>query len=167
MARGEIVAGCLAPHPPHLVYAENPPQNEPVAEGGWEQLRWGYERLRESLKDVEYDAIVVLSPHWQTYVGLPAHTPCPLHEISPGQAVIVPVANPHSPLVPAAPNPLLVLKFAEHLHIPVPKSHIPRPAHKDSSFVPPVCSSMEIAFVLDVAVSIGKLLKSSVNVTKN
>lgn len=69
MTQGEIVAGCLAPHPPHLVYAENPPQNEPVAEGGWEQLRWGYERLRESLKDVEYDAIVLLSPHWQTYVG--------------------------------------------------------------------------------------------------
>ena len=66
MTQGEIVAGCLAPHPPHLVYAENPPQNEPVAEGGWEQLRWGYERLRESLKDVEYDAIVLLSPHWQT-----------------------------------------------------------------------------------------------------
>ena len=69
MAQGEIVAGCLAPHPPHLVYAENPEQNEPVAEGGWEQLRWGYERLRESLSDIEYDAIVILSPHWQTYVG--------------------------------------------------------------------------------------------------
>ena len=69
MTQGEIVAGCLAPHPPHLVYAENPPQNGPVAEGGWEQLRWGYERLRDSLKDVEYDAIVLLSPHWQTYVG--------------------------------------------------------------------------------------------------
>ena len=69
MVKGKIVAGCLAPHPPHLVYAENPPQNEPTAEGGWEQLRWGYERLRTSLADVEYDAIVVLSPHWQTYVG--------------------------------------------------------------------------------------------------
>ncbi len=69
MAQGEIVAGCLAPHPPHLVYAENPEQNEPVAEGGWEQLRWGYERLRESLSEIEYDAIVILSPHWQTYVG--------------------------------------------------------------------------------------------------
>ena len=69
MTRGEIVAGCLAPHPPHLVYAENPPQNEPTAEGGWEQLRWGYERLRESLSDIDYDVIVVLSPHWQTYVG--------------------------------------------------------------------------------------------------
>ena len=53
MAQGEIVAGCLAPHPPHLVYAENPEQNEPVAEGGWEQLRWGYERLRESLSEIE------------------------------------------------------------------------------------------------------------------
>ena len=69
MTRGEIVAGCLAPHPPHLVYAENPPQNEPTAEGGWEQLRWGYERLRDSLSDIDYDVIVVLSPHWQTYVG--------------------------------------------------------------------------------------------------
>ena len=69
MAKGSIVAGCLAPHPPHLVYAENPPQNEPVSEGGWEQLRWGYERLRESLADVDYDVLVVLSPHWQTYVG--------------------------------------------------------------------------------------------------
>ena len=69
MANGGIVAGCLAPHPPHLVYAENPEQNEPVSEGGWEQLRWGYERLRESLSEVEYDAIVILSPHWQTYIG--------------------------------------------------------------------------------------------------
>ena len=69
MAKGGIVAGCLAPHPPHLVYAENPEQNEPVSEGGWEQLRWGYERLRDSLKDVDYDVIVILSPHWQTYVG--------------------------------------------------------------------------------------------------
>ena len=69
MTKGEIVAGCLAPHPPHLVYAENPPQNEPTAEGGWEQLRWGNERLRESLADVDYDVIVVLSPHWQTYIG--------------------------------------------------------------------------------------------------
>ena len=69
MTRGEIVAGCLAPHPPHLVYAENPPQNEPTAEGGWEQLRWGYERLRDSLSEVDYDVIVILSPHWQTYIG--------------------------------------------------------------------------------------------------
>ncbi len=26
MAQGEIVAGFLAPHPPHLVYGANPPQ---------------------------------------------------------------------------------------------------------------------------------------------
>ena len=69
MAKGSIVAGCLAPHPPHLVYAENPPQNEPTSEGGWEQLRWGYERLRESLSKIEHDVLVILSPHWQTYVG--------------------------------------------------------------------------------------------------
>ena len=24
MTKGEIVLGCLAPHPPHVVYAENP-----------------------------------------------------------------------------------------------------------------------------------------------
>lgn len=66
---GRIVAGALAPHPPHLVYAENPPQNEPTAECGWETLRWGYERLRADLANVEHDVIVVLSPHWQTYVG--------------------------------------------------------------------------------------------------
>jgi 2-aminophenol/2-amino-5-chlorophenol 1,6-dioxygenase beta subunit len=66
---GRIVAGCLAPHPPHLVYAENPPQNEPKAECGWEELRWGYERLRKSLSSLDYDVLVILSPHWQTYVG--------------------------------------------------------------------------------------------------
>ncbi len=69
MAKGEIVMGALAPHPPHLVYAENPPQNEPVSEGGWEELRWGYERLRKSLADKEFEVIVVHTPHWQTYVG--------------------------------------------------------------------------------------------------
>lgn len=69
MSKGKIVAGVLAPHPPHLVYAENPPQNEPTAECGWENLRWGYERLRKSLDYIDYDSIVLLSPHWQTYVG--------------------------------------------------------------------------------------------------
>lgn len=66
---GKIIAGCLAPHPPHLVYAENPPQNEPKAECGWETLRWAYENLRQSLRSKDYDVIVVLSPHWRTYVG--------------------------------------------------------------------------------------------------
>lgn len=66
---GRIVAGFLAPHPPHLVYAENPPQNEPRAECGWEALRWGYERVREKLRSVEYDVLVVHSPHWRTFVG--------------------------------------------------------------------------------------------------
>ncbi len=69
MSTGTIVAGALAPHPPHLVYAENPPQNEPRAECGWENLRWGYERMRARLDELDYDALVVLSPHWQTYVG--------------------------------------------------------------------------------------------------
>lgn len=66
---GGIVAGVLAPHPPHLVYAENPPQNEPRAECGWEVLRWGYERLRADLAKIDHDVLVVLSPHWQTYIG--------------------------------------------------------------------------------------------------
>lgn len=66
---GIIACGLLAPHPPHLVYAENPPQNEPRAECGWENLRWGYERMREDLKKLEVEALVVLSPHWQTYIG--------------------------------------------------------------------------------------------------
>lgn len=67
--KGQIVAGALAPHPPHLVYAENPPQNEPKAECGWETLRWGYERLRKNLDQLDYDVLVIMSPHWRTYVG--------------------------------------------------------------------------------------------------
>ena len=69
MSTGRIVAGALAPHPPHLVYAENPPQNEPRAECGWEELRWGYERLRRELDRLDYDVLVVHSPHWRTVVG--------------------------------------------------------------------------------------------------
>ena len=69
MPKGQIIAGVIAPHPPHLVYAENPPQNEPTAECGWETLRWGYERLRASLERFDYDTLVIFSPHWQTYVG--------------------------------------------------------------------------------------------------
>ncbi len=67
--KGKIVAGILAPHPPHLVYAENPPQNEPKAECGWENLRWAYERLRKSLSTLEYDVLIVHSPHWRTNSG--------------------------------------------------------------------------------------------------
>lgn len=66
---GAIVAGILAPHPPHLAYAENPPQNEPRAECGWEGLRWGYQRLRRALADRDYDVLIVHSPHWRTIVG--------------------------------------------------------------------------------------------------
>lgn len=69
MSDGRIVTGALAPHPPHLLYAENPPQNEPRAECGWEPLRWGYERLRRDLPGDAYDVLVVLSPHWPTYIG--------------------------------------------------------------------------------------------------
>lgn len=67
--KGQIVAGVLAPHPPHLVYAENPKQNEPRAECGWEVLRWAYERLRKSLANLDYDVLIVHSPHWRTNVG--------------------------------------------------------------------------------------------------
>lgn len=67
--RGQIVAGALAPHPPHLVYGENPPQNEPKSKGGWEVLRRGYEKLRKNLEKINYDTLVVLSPHWRTNVG--------------------------------------------------------------------------------------------------
>ena len=69
MAKGEIVLGCLAPHPPHVVYAENPEQNEAFSEGGWETLRWGYNRLARKLKTIDYDALVIFTPHWQTYIG--------------------------------------------------------------------------------------------------
>lgn len=69
MSTGSIVAGFVAPHPPHLVYAENPPQNEPRAEGGWEPLRWAYEKARKSVAELKPDVLLVHSPHWMTTVG--------------------------------------------------------------------------------------------------
>ncbi len=66
---GRIVAGFLAPHPPHLVYGENPPQNEPRSRGGWEVLRWAYENCRDKIRALKPDVILVHSPHWQTTVG--------------------------------------------------------------------------------------------------
>ena len=69
MSKGEIIAGFLAPHPPHLVYGENPPQNEPASEGGWEPLRWAYERARASLEELKPDVLLVHSPHWITEQG--------------------------------------------------------------------------------------------------
>lgn len=69
MAKGEIVAGFIAPHPPHLVYGENPPQNEPRSQGGWEQLRWAYEKVRASIEELQPDVILVHSPHWITQLG--------------------------------------------------------------------------------------------------
>ena len=69
MGTGEIVAGFLAPHPPHLVYGENPPQNEPRSQGGWEPLRWAYERARAHLEAMKPDVLLVHSPHWITSVG--------------------------------------------------------------------------------------------------
>lgn len=64
-----ILAGFLAPHPPHLVYGENPPQNKPKSQGGWENLRWAYQRCREKIRALKPDVIIVHSPHWQTVVG--------------------------------------------------------------------------------------------------
>ncbi len=69
MPQGKILAGYLAPHPPHLVYGENPPQNEPRAECGWEQLRWAYERARKTLDELKPDVLLVHSPHWTTQLG--------------------------------------------------------------------------------------------------
>jgi len=69
MQTGEILAGFLAPHPPHLVYGENPPQNEPRSQGGWEMLRWAYEGVRERIEQLQPDVLLVHSPHWITSVG--------------------------------------------------------------------------------------------------
>ncbi|KCB51269.1 2-aminophenol 1,6-dioxygenase subunit beta [Bordetella hinzii] len=69
MSEGMIVAGFLAPHPPHLVYGENPPQNEPRSEGGWEPLRWAYAQARENIERLRPDVLLVHSPHWITQVG--------------------------------------------------------------------------------------------------
>jgi 2-aminophenol/2-amino-5-chlorophenol 1,6-dioxygenase beta subunit len=69
MADGKILAGFLAPHPPHLVYGENPDRNEPRSTGGWELLRWAYEKCREKIKAWKPDVILVHSPHWMTIVG--------------------------------------------------------------------------------------------------
>ncbi|AZY48112.1 tRNA U-34 5-methylaminomethyl-2-thiouridine biosynthesis protein [Bordetella avium] len=69
MREGVILAGFLAPHPPHLVYGENPPQNEPRSEGGWEPLRWAYAQARESIARLKPDVLLVHSPHWITQVG--------------------------------------------------------------------------------------------------
>jgi 2-aminophenol/2-amino-5-chlorophenol 1,6-dioxygenase beta subunit len=77
-AGGTIVAGYLAPHPPHLIYAENPEQNEPRSRGGWEVLRWGYEELRRRLAGPDRpDVLVVHAPHWITMVG--HHVNCVPH----------------------------------------------------------------------------------------
>lgn len=68
---GRVVAGAMAPHPPHLVYAANPPQNEPRASGAgaWKPLLDGYESLRENLAKKDFDVILVHTPHWKTRVG--------------------------------------------------------------------------------------------------
>lgn len=63
------MAGYLAPHPPHLIYADNPPQNEPRSTGGWEVLRWAYDEVRRRIRALQPDVLVVHAPHWITMVG--------------------------------------------------------------------------------------------------
>lgn len=67
--KGKIVSGYIAPHPPHLVYGENPPQNIPRSTGGWEMLRWAYDNCRAKIKTYKPDVIIVHTPHWMTQVG--------------------------------------------------------------------------------------------------
>lgn len=69
MPLGKIVAGVLAPHPPHLVYAEKCQQNEAHAEYGWEILRWAYEKCRQNILALKPEVLIVHTPHWQTIVG--------------------------------------------------------------------------------------------------
>ena len=69
MKEGSILAGVLAPHPPHLVYADAAPQNEVKGSCGWETLRWAYEKCRQSVLALKPDVLIVHTPHWQTLVG--------------------------------------------------------------------------------------------------
>ena len=71
MSKGEIVSGCLAPHPPHLVYAANPPQNEPRSSGAGalQALHDGYQKLQQSLDAKDFDVLIIHTPHWKTRVG--------------------------------------------------------------------------------------------------
>jgi len=69
MPIGKILAGVLAPHPPHLVYADKTPRNEAQGECGWENLRWGYEKCRANILAMKPDVFLIHTPHWQTQVG--------------------------------------------------------------------------------------------------
>jgi 2-aminophenol/2-amino-5-chlorophenol 1,6-dioxygenase beta subunit len=71
MTKGKIISGCLAPHPPHLVYSANPSQNEPRSSGAgaWDTLHQGYEKLRNSLCEKDFDVLIVHTPHWKTRIG--------------------------------------------------------------------------------------------------
>lgn len=66
---GKILAGVIAPHPPHLVYADKTPRNEAQGECGWEALRWGYEKCRASILALKPEVLILHTPHWQTRVG--------------------------------------------------------------------------------------------------
>ncbi len=67
--QGGILAGYLSPHAPQFLYAENPSQNEPRAQGGWDVVRWAYAAAREDLERLSPDVLIVHSPHWITPVG--------------------------------------------------------------------------------------------------
>jgi len=69
--QGRIVGGILAPHPPHLIYASNPEQNEPRSSraGAWDGLLSGYEQLRSQWSEDDFDVILVHTPHWKTHTG--------------------------------------------------------------------------------------------------
>lgn len=64
-----VIGGFLAPHAPQFLYGENPPQNEARSQGGWEVIRWAYERARAALERLQPDVLIVHSPHWITPVG--------------------------------------------------------------------------------------------------
>ena len=81
--------------------------------------------------------------HEHTYVGDPAQFPCPLHEISPGQVVIVANGWPQSPRLPMSPAPSELPKFSAQSHTPLlPLSQVPRPEHVALSRVPVSTSLM-------------------------
>ncbi|MDH3932864.1 MAG: hypothetical protein OET16_11635, partial [Chromatiales bacterium] len=58
----------FAPHPPHLIFQENSPQNETRSGGVPDPPRWAY-CARQSLDELKPDVLLVHSPHWITRLG--------------------------------------------------------------------------------------------------
>jgi 2-aminophenol/2-amino-5-chlorophenol 1,6-dioxygenase beta subunit len=52
-----------------MFYGENAPNNEPRSRGGWEILRWGYEKVRRAVDAYQPDVLLVHTPHWITLLG--------------------------------------------------------------------------------------------------